>query len=91
MTKKEKVKEDLLKNPQTVKLSEIIALLESEGYELRKPSGWSHHKLLHLASGTSIPLLIHNWEVKEVYKTMIKKFYLKNQQEWQKKQESSSQ
>nr|DAS81092.1 MAG TPA: HICA protein [Bacteriophage sp.] len=39
MTKKEKVKEDLLKNPQTAKLSEIIALLESEGYELRKPSG----------------------------------------------------
>ncbi len=39
MTKKEKVKEDLLKNPQTTKLSEIIALLESEGYELRKPSG----------------------------------------------------
>ena len=78
MTKKEKVKEDLLKNPQTAKLSDIIALLESEGYELRKPHGWSHHKFVHLASGASIPLPIHNGEVKEVYKTMIKKFYLKN-------------
>jgi|GEM_PF-2314689 hypothetical protein len=38
MTKKEKVKKDFLKTPQIVKLSEIIALLQSEGYELRKPS-----------------------------------------------------
>lgn len=78
MTKKEKVKKDFLKTPQIVKLSEIIALLQSEGYELRKPSAWSHYKLVYLASGASIPLPIHNGEVKEVYKTMIKKFYLKN-------------
>lgn len=91
MTKKDKVKDDLLKNPQTVKLSALINFLQGDGYELRTPSWGSHHKLVHLESGTSIPLPIHNGEIKDVYKTMIKKFYLKNQEEWKKKQESSSQ
>nr|DAS81091.1 MAG TPA: hypothetical protein [Bacteriophage sp.] len=36
---------------------------------------------MHLKSKASIPLPIHNGEVKDVYKTMIKKFYLKNQEE----------
>lgn len=86
MTKKDKVKEDFLKNPQTVKLSALISFLVWEWYELRTPTWWSHHKLVHIESNTSIPLPIHNGEVKNVYKTMIKKFYIKNQEKWPKKQ-----
>ncbi len=78
MSKKEKIELLLLNNPQSVKLKLLISLLEGEGYELRQPSWGSHHKLVHLKTGLSLPLPIHNGEVKEVYKTMIKKFYLKN-------------
>ncbi|HOQ78757.1 MAG TPA: type II toxin-antitoxin system HicA family toxin [Candidatus Absconditabacterales bacterium] len=86
MTRKDRFREDFLNNPQIVKLNNLIAFLEGEGYKLRKPSGGSHYKLVHLESGTSIPLPIHNGEVKDVYKSMIKKFYLKNLQQGLKKQ-----
>ena len=86
MTRKDRFREDFLNNPQIVKLNNLIAFLELEGYKLKKPSGGSHYKLVHLESGTSIPLPIHNGEVKDVYKSMIKKFYLKNLQQWLKKQ-----
>ena len=86
MTRKDRFREDFLNNPQIVKLNSLIAFLELEGYKLKKPSGGSHYKLVHLESGTSIPLPIHNGEVKDVYKSMIKKFYLKNLQQWLKKQ-----
>jgi predicted RNA binding protein YcfA (HicA-like mRNA interferase family) len=86
MTRKDRFRDDFLNNPQVVKLNNLIAFLEWEGYKLRKPSGGSHYKLVHLESGTSIPLPIHNGEVKDVYKSMIKKFYLKNLQQWLKKQ-----
>ncbi|PID34767.1 MAG: hypothetical protein CR971_01525 [candidate division SR1 bacterium] len=78
MSKKDKIREQLLQNPTNLSLSKILSFLESEGYRVEQPTSGSHHKIRHLASDRYETIAIHHNDCKPIYKILLKKLYLKN-------------
>lgn len=78
MTKKEKVKEDFLKDPCTVSLAKIRNFLLWEGF-IEVDAGGSHFKIQG-KDGRAFTVPLHHWDCLNVYKRKLKIFYLTYQE-----------
>lgn len=73
MTQYEKLLEKFLENPYSLKIKDIIKILEKEGF-VRTWWVWSHN--LYEKWNCSINFPIHNNDCKNIYKKKALKIYL---------------
>ena len=74
MTKKEKIKEVFLENPEKLNLSKIENFLLTEWFEIIEWK-WSHRKIFSPKTKQTYIYAKHNNEVKTIYKKEFLKFY----------------
>jgi hypothetical protein len=77
MTKKDKIKKQFLKDPKVLSFQQILSFLESEWYKLVEAK-WSHCKIEHVLTWEIEVIAIHNNQIKDIYKVLLKRFYLKH-------------
>lgn len=76
MTKKEKVFDKFIDNPESIKYRELKMVLENIWF-IKIEAKWSHVKFKHTKLKHDIIIPVHNWECKEFYKKQTYKI-LKN-------------
>ena len=72
MTKLQKLKAKFLRNPKSIKYTELELILKYLGFEKIKAKG-SHVKFKHSKLTVDIIIPIHNGECKDFYKKQTKK------------------
>ncbi len=77
MTKKDKIKKKFLENPKSLNFSKILNFLLSEWYEFQEAKG-SHKKIEYLETWENFVVAVHNNEIKDIYKVLLKEFYISN-------------
>jgi len=76
MTKQEKIIEKLLNRPLSLKYYEIENLFNNDRFQIENRK-WSHKKItLNEDEEKYVIIPIHNNDCKDVYKILLKKFYL---------------
>ena len=76
MTKQEKIIEKLLNRPLSLKYYEIENLFNNYRFQIENRK-WSHKKItLNEDEEKYVIIPIHNNDCKDVYKILLKKFYL---------------
>lgn len=72
MTQKEKMLKKFSKNPESVKYSDIVWILENIWYE-KIQAKWSHVKFKHKDMKNDIIIPVHNNDCKAFYKNKVYK------------------
>jgi predicted RNA binding protein YcfA (HicA-like mRNA interferase family) len=73
MTKKSKLVEKFLENPDSIRYSQLVTILEEYGFERIQAKG-SHVKFKHPKLSEDLIIPIHNGDCKEHYKQQARKF-----------------
>ena len=73
MTQKGKLVEKFLVNPASIRLTQVIIVLEHYGFQQIQAKG-SHLKFKHPKLDTDLIIPVHNNDCKEFYKQAAKKY-----------------
>ena len=70
MSRREKLIQNLLSFPTTMRFSEVKLIIESHGYDHHQPRGGSSHNIFRKPGREPISIPVHN--------NLVKRFYLKD-------------
>ena len=77
MTKKQKLFDKFIQNPESIKYKELNAILENLWF-LKIDAKWSHVKFKHVKIKNDIIIPVHNNECKDFYKKQTYKILKSN-------------
>ena len=77
MTKKDKIIQKYISNPESIKYKELKIILE-DAWFIKIEAKWSHVKFKHPRLRNDIIIPVHNWECKDFYKKQTYKILTNN-------------
>jgi predicted RNA binding protein YcfA (HicA-like mRNA interferase family) len=73
MSKKDKLVDKFIKNPASIKLAQLLTILEDHGFEIVQAKG-SHIKCKHARIPKDLIIPVHDNDCKDFYKIQAKKY-----------------